>query len=166
MNNETRSTEQQTKRTDRWGDTSRRQYKFETEDNSYAGLWAGLAGLGAGFLAMSFLDPARGGRRRALLGDKFASAGRRLPDAVGVTARDVSNRARGAWAEATRLFSSDQPSDQVVEARIRSQIGRVISHPHAVHVTSQNGSVTLDGVILAREMPRSEERRVGQESSV
>jgi len=154
MNNETRSTGQQINRSHGGSDTHYGQYNLETDSDTYAGLWAALAGVGAGFLAMYFLDPERGGRRRALIGDKFASAGRRLPDAVGVTARDVSNRARGAWAEATRLFSSDQPSDQVVEARVRSQIGRVISHPHAVHVTSQNGSVTLDGVILARELPQ------------
>lgn len=112
-----------------------------------------LGGLGIGMLAGYLLDPQRGRRRRALVGDKITSATRRLPDAVGVTARDLSNRARGAWAEATRLFSSDNPSDQVVEARVRAQMGRVISHPHAVHVAARNGNVTLSGVILARELP-------------
>src|SRR5687768_6098602 len=64
MNNETRSTEQQTRRTDGSADTRYTQYDFETESNTYAGLWAVAAGVGVGFLAMYFLDPVRGGRRR------------------------------------------------------------------------------------------------------
>ena len=124
-----------------------------SDTGSYAGLWAGLAGVGIGLLAMYLLDRDRGARRRALIGDKFASVGRTLPNAVGATARDISNRAQGTWAEATRLFSSDEPSDQVVEARVRAMLGRVVSHPHAVHVSSRSGNVSLDGVILAQEVP-------------
>ena len=129
-----------------------RMYAGSDTYDGYAGVWAGLAGFGIGMLAMYFLDRDRGARRRALLSDKVASAGRHVPDAMSVTARDISNRARGAWAEATRLFSTDEPSDQVVEARVRSKIGRVVSHPHSVHVTSRDGHVTLDGVILEREV--------------
>ena len=112
-----------------------------------------LGSIGIGMLAGYLLDPQRGRRRRALIGDKVTSATHRIPESLGATARDMSNRARGMWAEATRLFSSDNPSDQVVEARVRAKIGRVISHPHAVHVAARNGNVTLDGVILARELP-------------
>jgi uncharacterized membrane protein len=138
----------------RGADTGHSGRTFEEAGSAgYAGIWAGLAGLGIGILGMYFLDHERGRRRRALLSDKFASAGHEVPDALGATARDISNRARGVWAEATRLFSSDDPSDQVVEARIRAKLGRVISHPHAIHVASRNGNVTLDGVILAREVP-------------
>ncbi len=118
-----------------------------------AGLWAALIGIGAGVAAMYFLDPNRGARRRALATDKLTSAGRHLPEAARVTGRDISNRARGVWAEATRLFSSDDPSDQVIEARVRSKIGRVCSHPHAIHVMSRDGNVTIDGVVLADEVP-------------
>jgi uncharacterized membrane protein len=102
---------------------------------------------------MYFLDPDRGARRRAMVADKFASAGRHLPEAARVTAQDVANRARGVWAEATHLFSSDDPSDQVLEARVRATLGRTCSHPHAVHVRANNGNVSLDGVVLAREAP-------------
>lgn len=123
------------------------------ETDSYAGLWAALIGLGAGMAAMYFLDPNRGGRRRAIASDKLLSAGKRLPGAARVTAVDLSNRARGVWAEATRMFSSDDPSDQVIEARVRSKMGRVISHPHSIHVASHDGNVTLYGVILADEVP-------------
>ena len=119
----------------------------------YTVLWGALIGVGAGLAAMYLLDPNRGARRRALISDKLTRAGNRLPDVAGVAVRDLSNRAHGAWAEATRLFSSDNPSDQVVEARVRSAIGRVASHPHAIHVAARDGVVTLGGVILSDEVP-------------
>lgn len=125
----------------------------QRETDSNAGLWAALIGVGAGIAAMYFLDPNRGGRRRAIASDKVMSAGNRLPGAVRVTAVDLSNRARGVWAEATRMFSSDDPSDQVIEARVRSTMGRIVAHPHSIHVASNDGNVTLDGVILADELP-------------
>ena len=119
----------------------------------HAGLFAGLAaGFGAGLLAMYFLDPARGARRRALVADKFVSAKHRLPRAAKVTARDVSNRVRGAFVEASHLLYTDDASDSVIEARVRSKLGRVCSHPHSIHVTSQNGYIVLDGVILTDEL--------------
>jgi len=116
-------------------------------------LFTALIGFGAGAAAMYFLDPSRGARRRALVADQFASFGRRLPEAARVTGRDISNRARGVWAEAIHLFSSDDPSDQVLEARVRSKMGRVCSHPHAVHVAAHDGQIRLEGVILADEVP-------------
>ena len=73
-----------------------RMYAGSDTYDGYAGVWAGLAGFGIGMLAMYFLDRDRGARRRALLSDKVASAGRHVPDAMSETARDISNRARGA----------------------------------------------------------------------
>src|SRR5207253_11108980 len=54
-------------------------------------------GLGAGI--MYVLDPRHGRRRRALARDKVVSALSRADDAVGATARDMANRARGIVAE-------------------------------------------------------------------
>jgi uncharacterized membrane protein len=121
-------------------------------DNMFLGIGAGLIGIGTGLTTMYFLDPDRGGRRRAIVTDKVASAANRLPGAARVTAVDLSNRARGAWAMATHLFSSDYANDQVIEARVRSKMGRICSHPHAIHVGAHDGHITLDGVILANEV--------------
>ncbi|MFN6962551.1 MAG: SRPBCC family protein [Pyrinomonadaceae bacterium] len=123
------------------------------DDPAFDGLLAGLLGIGAGAAAMFLLDPNRGGRRRAVLSDKLSSLATGLPDAAGVTARDLSNRARGVWAGATRLFTSDDPSDQVLEARVRSKLGRVVSHPSAVRVTARDGAVTLEGRVPESELP-------------
>ncbi|HYJ91934.1 MAG TPA: SRPBCC family protein [Pyrinomonadaceae bacterium] len=122
-------------------------------DSMYVGIGAGLIGIGAGLATMYFLDPDRGRRRRSVVTDKISKASNRIPGTARVTVVDLSNRARGAWATATKMFSSDTADDQIIEARVRSKMGRVCSHPHAIHVISHDGYITLDGVILADEAP-------------
>jgi uncharacterized membrane protein len=119
------------------------------KQNSVLGI---LAGIGTGAAAMYFLDPDRGARRRAIAGDKVASSVRRLPRAFRVTKQDIANRAQGVWAETQHLFSQDDASDDVVEARVRSKMGRIVSHPHAIRVAVSDGKVYLTGPILADEV--------------
>lgn len=111
-----------------------------------------LGGVGIGAALMYLLDPDRGNRRRAIARDKFLSAARHTPDAVGTTARDLSNRARGLVAEIGARFREDDASDDVVEARVRAAMGRVVSHPHAVHVVVREGRATLSGPVLEHEV--------------
>src|SRR6266550_5593274 len=116
--------------------------------------WGILGGFGAGAGAMYLLDPDRGARRRAILGDKVSSAIRQLPRAARVSKQDLANRAYGIWAEAQHLFSVDAASDEVIEARVRSKMGRIVSHPHAIKVSCADGRIKLSGPILADEVPR------------
>jgi uncharacterized membrane protein len=117
-------------------------------------VWGVLAGIGAGAAAMYFLDPDRGARRRALVTNKVSSAAHHLPDAVRVTREDLSNRAHGIWHETTNIFKREKNvPDDVVVARVRSKLGRVVSHPHAIKVRSDDGHVKLSGIILADEVP-------------
>lgn len=120
--------------------------------NKGAAIGSVAAGVGAGAAMMYFLDPQRGARRRAGVADKVTRAARRLPHAARVTAQDTANRAKGIWSDTVSLLRSDTPTDQVLEARVRSKLGRVCSHPHSVHVTARDGNVRLDGVILSREL--------------
>src|SRR5438552_937447 len=113
-----------------------------------------LAGVGAGAAAMYFLDPDRGSRRRAIVADKVKSSLQQLPRAARVTKQDIANRAYGFWAEAQHRFSSEQAPDDVVEARVRSKMGRIVSHPHAIKVACSGGNVTLTGPIFTSEVPR------------
>lgn len=108
------------------------------------------AGLGLGTGLMYLLDPDRGKRRRALLRDKGAWAVRKTGDCIGVTARDVRNRMQGITH--VHFFSEPVDDAKLVE-RVRSKLGRVVSHPGAIHVTAQNGEVTLSGPILVEEIP-------------
>ena len=110
-------------------------------------------GLSLGSAAMFLLDPDRGKRRRALVRDKFALATRKTGECMETTAHDVRNRTRGAFAAIQSRFSSEQPDDSVLVDRVRSKLGRIVSHPSAIQVTAENGNVTLSGPVLADEVP-------------
>ena len=110
-------------------------------------------GLGLGTGLMYLLDPDRGKRRRALLRDKSVWAARKTGECVEVTARDLGNRTKGLVAKIQSRFSSEPVDDTVLVDRVRAKLGRVVSHPSAIHVTAQNGNVTLNGPILAAEVP-------------
>jgi uncharacterized membrane protein len=112
--------------------------------------FAGGIGLGAGI--MYLWDPERGRRRRALLRDQVVSATSQLGGCVDTTWSDVRQRAQGLAAEASSLFTDEQPDDRVLGERVRSKIGRYLSHPSAVEVAVHDGRVTLSGPILAREV--------------
>ena len=111
-----------------------------------------LSGVGAGAALMYMLDPDRGARRRALVRDKTVSLANKTPDALNATARDLSNRARGLMSEASAMLRGDEASDEVLVQRVRAAMGRVVSHPHAVRVDSNEGRVSLSGNILADEV--------------
>ena len=111
------------------------------------------AGLGIGTAAMFLLDPDRGKRRRSLVRDKLALATRKTGDCIEITSRDVSNRTRGLISEIKSRLSSEQPEDSVLVDRVRSKLGRIVSHPAAIVVTAEDGNVTLAGPILADEVP-------------
>ncbi|HET9530117.1 MAG TPA: BON domain-containing protein, partial [Blastocatellia bacterium] len=119
--------------------------------NKGLGLISGI-GLGAGL--MYILDPDRGNRRRALMRDKVSRAANRMGDAIETTARDMSHRAHGVMAETKNILSKDQPEDDVLVARVRSKMGRVVSHPHSINVEAESGRVTLSGPILESEVDR------------
>jgi hypothetical protein len=100
---------------------------------------------------MYLLDPDRGRRRRAMLRDRVTSAVNTVEEAAGVTWRDSRNRLHGV---AARLRSHpDEADHSVLIERVRSQLGRVASHPKAIHVLADDGSITLQGAILEHDIP-------------
>jgi BON domain len=110
------------------------------------------AGLGMGISVMYLVDPDRGKRRRALLRDKCVSATRKTGEVIEVTARDFTNRAQGIAASIQSRFTSAEADDAVLVDRVRSKLGRIVSHPGAIEVASENGNVTLSGPILEAEV--------------
>jgi uncharacterized membrane protein len=104
-----------------------------------------------GAAGMYWLDPDQGRRRRALARDKLAGAAEQLSSAVRAGSRDLKSRARGAGAEVRARFSADDASDEVLAERVRSALGRVVSHPRAIEVLASDGRITLVGDVLARE---------------
>jgi hypothetical protein len=103
---------------------------------------------------MYLLDPLSGKRRRALARDQWVHASRRAADAARVTARDLSNRLQGLSAQLRRTAQRQPPSDDVLLARVRARIGRVVSHPHAIEVQAAGGRIRLEGPVLADEVSR------------
>lgn len=116
----------------------------------------GSAGLGAGLGAglMYLLDPEGGGRRRALARDKAIHVLKKGGEAARKTSRDLGNRTRGLVAEAGSKLRHVEPDGEILRDRVRSKIGHVVSHPHALEVTTQNGRVVLSGPVLAAEVNR------------
>lgn len=111
------------------------------------------AGLGLGTGLMFLLDPDRGKRRRAMLRDKCAWSARKTGEAMEVTARDLRNRAQGIASSIQSTFTSEPVDDSKLTDRVRSKLGRVVSHPGAIEVTAREGVVTLSGPILTEEVP-------------
>jgi hypothetical protein len=124
-----------------------------TRESSNYRVWTKVVGSAAlGALAMYVMDPDRGRRRRAIARDKarslFADAG----DMLGTAARDVRYRMQGLRARARRLMQRHEvPEDLVLIERVRTKLGRVCSHPHAIQVGANHGRVTLSGPVLAVE---------------
>lgn len=107
-----------------------------------------IGGLGVGAGLSYFFDPSRGRRRRKLAADQLFSTVHHAADAAEVTERDFENRSRGLAARMRSRFDHDEPDSSVLVERIRSKMGRVVSHPGPIHVTVDKGVVTLSGPIL------------------
>jgi hypothetical protein len=108
------------------------------------------AAVGAGLGYM--LDPQSGRRRRALARDQMVRASHKTIDALDATGRDMAHRARGIAAATRGRFANEFVDDYTLIERVRAKLGRVCSHPRAIHVEVTGGHVTLRGPILRREM--------------
>lgn len=105
-----------------------------------------------GGLLVYFLDPDTGRRRRALLKDRSVNLLKEADRAIEKASRDLSNRARGAVAEARSLVPLRGVSNEVLVEQVRSRIGRVTSFPHFVEVSARGGAITLRGAALESEL--------------
>jgi BON domain len=105
----------------------------------------------AGAALMFFLDPVTGRRRRALARDQLVRGMNRTRRFGRAAARDMTNRAAGLRSVG---LARQHPvvSDDALRDRVKTALGRVVSHPGAVHVMVQRGVVRLDGAVLADEL--------------
>src|SRR5690348_5941610 len=105
-----------------------------------------------GGLMAYFLDPDTGRRRRALVKDRTTNLVKEADRAIGKASRDLSNRARGTVAEARSLLPLRGVSDEVLVEQVRARIGRVVSFPHFVEVSSRGAVSRLRGAALESEI--------------
>ncbi len=106
----------------------------------------------AGAAAMYLFDPITGRRRRALLRDQGVAAGHDLEDLVEAKTKRTVDHMRGAAAEARARRRNEPISDERLEARIRSELGRLVQRPSAVEVAVQDGDVVLSGQVRSGEL--------------
>jgi gas vesicle protein len=111
-----------------------------------------LIGIGIGATVAFMADPRGGRRRRALARDQFVRAGRKTRDALDATARDVANRTSSIVAATRGRVMGENVEDERLVERVRAKLGRACSHPRAIDVVATDGTVTLRGPILAREI--------------
>src|SRR5438270_8113031 len=94
-----------------------------------------ISGFAAGAAFMYLTDPERGKRRRAIARDKGLSRLHGLSALVDKGSRDVANRASGIFFQAKSALGRGRADNDVLVQRVRSRIGRAVSHPHAIEVT-------------------------------
>ncbi|MEW5855403.1 MAG: BON domain-containing protein [Myxococcota bacterium] len=121
------------------------------KSQSLTPLWF-AGGVIAGAYFMYMLDPRLGRRRRAITRDRLFHAARSTANAARIAGKDAVNRTRGVFAESRAALHPQPVPDDVLEARVRSKLGRACSHPHAVQVTARDGCVELRGDILGSEL--------------
>ncbi len=135
-------------------DRSTRRRGIAVKDHGHPFLkTAGLAvaGLCAGMVTEYLMDPDRGRARRARLRDKSTHAMHGVNDSLSGMSHDMSNRGRGMAMSARYRITGRSADDSVLHDRIRAELGRMVSHPHAVQVRVDGGTVTLVGDVLADE---------------
>lgn len=108
------------------------------------------AGIGAGL--MYLLDPERGNRRRALVRDQLVHAKHKTGDVLRGTTADFGNRSKGLVHELRRKVRSEEVDARTLEARVRSELGRLVANPSAVEVSATDQEVTLTGPVLREEV--------------
>lgn len=125
------------------------------------GGWVALAsGMIVGAAAMYVLDPESGGRRRALARDKMVRAATDLRWHANRQARNLRNHLYGTaaeWRSALRDRARPLPDD-VLEQRVRAQLGHVVAHPGSLEVFVDQGHVTVAGPVLAGEIEKLQQR--------
>src|SRR5689334_15407965 len=96
-----------------------------------------LVGVGAGLAYL--LDPDLGARRRSLMRDQVIHARRIIGHAADVTLRDIEHRCYGLICELRAIVRGRDTSDEIVVDRVRSKMGRYVSHPASIEVHVRDG---------------------------
>lgn len=121
----------------------------ESTGNNELAKW--LGGIALGAIAMYLADPTQGRRRRALAQDKMRSLTHKTSGVLNAAVHDASNRLSGLQAQANRMINQGHKSkpidNHVLEARVRSKLGRAMMNAHFIDVAADEGIVTLRGSV-------------------
>jgi hypothetical protein len=131
---------------------SRYAHQLPAKRSAAGPLLALIAGLTIGAALMYLFDPNGGNRRRAHMRDKAKHYRRITLQALRRQAQHGINHAKGMAAEARAKLRHEQVDDQLLHERVRSALGRAVSHPHSIEVGVRDCIVTLSGPVLAHEV--------------
>jgi uncharacterized membrane protein len=106
-----------------------------------------------GALFMYFADSKRGRRRRTVARDRFVAGCHDVQNELDKAGRDLWNRSHGVASLFSALWKSAEVDGPVLVERVRSAIGRAVSHPHAICARAEaNGQIVLEGPVLRHEL--------------
>jgi len=119
-----------------------------------------ISGAAIGALATYVFDGVSGRRRRAMARDKALHFAKRLQWFAGRRAQDLRNRAVGSFAEMRSQMRDAERrfDDQVLEARVRAQLGHATSHSGALEVRVEEGCAVISGPVLIGERDKIADR--------
>src|SRR5688572_14297010 len=100
---------------------------------------------------MYLMDPEKGNERRATLRDRFTKFMGQATTKTEALIEQISDRAQGMAAETKRKLSTEEVSDEVMVARVRSAMGHVLTNAHEVEVMANQGLITLTGSVPGAE---------------
>lgn len=106
-----------------------------------------------GAAGMYWFEAARGRHGQGPMRDTSAGASRRARRASGI-GRNDGHRLHGGVASSHALIRSNEVSDEILAARVRSALGRTTSRAGAIDVSCSQGVVILRGAVLKHEHPR------------
>lgn len=110
------------------------------------------AAFAAGAVAMYYLDPVVGRRRRALVRDKEVAARHDVGDFVRAKSKRAADRVHGAVARTGAKLSTESVTDRQLHERIRAKLGHLIDHSGDVEVDVHDRHVVLSGNASAEEV--------------
>lgn len=114
-----------------------------------------ITSIGLGAALMYLFDPERGKARRDQIGDRVKATTAEAEHAAGKVAKDLRNRAAGMKAKMSR--TEEAADDEILVARIRSELGHVISRADQVEVEAILGYVTLRGELAEADIEKAVE---------
>lgn len=113
-----------------------------------------IGGVGIGALFSYWFDPRSGPRRRAVTTDRVTHLGRRAKGLLADAKHDAENRIHGKISELGHRMHREDVTDEVLEQRVRAQLGHATRHASAISVAACEGAIELRGLVAASERAR------------
>ena len=111
-----------------------------------------LLGAGAAGMGVYLFDPKDGRKRRSRLIKETKKIFETAKDEAKKSLKDAENHLVGGIACLSARLRNEETTDEVIVERVRSRMGRVVTHAHPVMVASDAGIVTLWGPVPKDEM--------------